>query len=431
METSLGAFNIGLYGYDAPKTVENFLNYVSRGDYNNTVIHRNMPGFIIQGGGYECCTFFGQVYHFPTDEAVRNEYDSSRSNLRGTIAMAKLPLTNDSGNPIPGGGPDSATSEWFFNLANNNAPYDPNKSDREQSLDYQNGGFTVFGHVLDSGMDVVDAIATLSTITMGAYSEDQEYLSLSNFPIISASSLMYVNRICINTDGDSSCPETENMAPGEDGNGDDEFDRNQPNVTTFLTSLSAVATLATDSGMRFSSVTAIDKNTALAWLKGFTSPQNQTLNFNNGMLRFTAVGDTGADGKKTITLHDGAATRPNSYYAYGPTADNPTPHWYDFSYDGETGAKIEDNKIILYFVDNKRGDDDYTTDNSITHTGAQAVVTSTTTSSSPASGGCSISTAPRGALRAGDWMLVSLFLAVVALVRRRTRCSGRVGIAHR
>ena len=398
METSLGSFVIELYDDDAPLTVTNFLNYVTRGDYNNTVIHRSIPGFVIQGGGYEYSTFFGQIFHISTEMPVQNEYDPARSNIRSTIAMAKQ-----------GGDPNSATSEWFFNLADNSA-----------NLDYQNEGFTVFGHVLDSGMDIVDAAAALPTSTQGAYSEDFQYLTLGDFPKL-GNNFVFVNRVCISIDVDASCSETEDLAQGGDGNGDGTPDREQGNVTTFLTSLNGVATLAADTGMRFSSITAIDKDTALSWLKKFTSPPNQTLHFNNGTLRFTMVGTISADGKKTVTLHDGTATRPAYYYAYGPTADNPTPHWYDFSYDGETGAEITNDRITLHFVDGKRGDDDYTANGSVTHTGAQAVVTSTTTSSSPASGGCSISTAPRDTLRAGDWMLVSMFLAMLALAHRYGR----------
>lgn len=415
METNLGSFNIGLYDDDAPKTVRNFLNYVERGDYNSVIIHRSVPGFVIQGGGYKCCDFFGRLFPISPDSAVKNEYNSSRSNKRGTITMAKLPLTDDSGDLIPGGGPDSATSEWFFNLDDNSGSPDTNPP----GLDYQNGGFTVFGHVLDSGMDIVDEIASLQPVAVSGF---------PNLPVFN-NYYVIVSRVCLNNDADIVCSATEDLAQGGDGNTDGTPDSEQANVTTFFTSLNALATLAADSGMRFSSITAIDKDTALSWLKKFTSPPNQTLHFNNGTLRFTVVGTI--DGKKTVTLHDGAATRPAYYYAYGPTADNPTPHWYDFSYDGETGAEITNDRITLHFVDGKRGDDDYTANGSVTHTGAQAVVTSTTTSSSPASGGCSIAATSKNALRAGDWILVSLFLAVVTLVRRRTRCSGRVGIAHR
>ncbi len=98
-------------------TVANFLRYAGRGDYNtNGIIHRSAPGFVIQGGGYayeDVTSPFGlyrYFFHIPKDPPIQNEFSPSRSNVRGTIAMAKLP-----------GNPDSATSEWFFNLADNSA----------------------------------------------------------------------------------------------------------------------------------------------------------------------------------------------------------------------------------------------------------------------------------------------------------------------
>lgn len=134
----------------APLTVANFLNYVNDGDYVNSFIHRSVPGFVVQGGGFTfdqtinngtfsndplINNFPGGLQPVPKDPPVLNEF--GRSNLRGTIAMAKI-----------GGDPNSATSEWFFNLADNSA-----------NLDIQNGGFTVFGEVLN-GMTVIDSIAT-------------------------------------------------------------------------------------------------------------------------------------------------------------------------------------------------------------------------------------------------------------------------------
>jgi len=137
METSLGSIDIELFDNQAPVTVANFISYVQDGDYANSFIHRSVPGFVIQGGGfkYESNTFSS----VPVDAPIVNEF--SLSNVRGTIAMATL-----------SGDPDSATSQWFFNLADNSA-----------NLDFQNGGFTVFGKVLGSGMDIVDAIAALPT----------------------------------------------------------------------------------------------------------------------------------------------------------------------------------------------------------------------------------------------------------------------------
>ena len=388
METNLGSFNIGLYDDDAPETVKNFLNYVNRGDYDNSIIHRSVPGFVVQGGGYKCCDIFGQAYHILTDPPVLNEFDPSRSNIRGTIAMAKL-----------GDDPDSATSEWFFNLADNH-----------DNLDNQNGGFTVFAHVLDAGMDVVDAIAVLPIISVPGFSD---------LPVLN-NNYVKVNRACINNDGDGVCTATENLAPSGDGNADGTADSEQAYVATILTTLGGTATFSADVAMKFNSVGTINKNTALAWLKTFTSPPDQSVHFNNGIFTFSMTGVTGT-ANRVVTLYDGAATRPTRYYAYGKTLDNPTDHWYDFSYDSATGtgAEIVGDKIILHFVDGKRGDEDLKEDNSITHTGAQAVVTSTS-STDAQSGGCSIASTPSQTMRGGDWIVVSLFLAFVAFVRKRT-----------
>lgn len=112
-------------------TVQNFVNYVEDGDYLNTIIHRSVPGFVLQGGGFKIAGIAtaqnpqNALSVIPTDPPVQNEFSRNRSNLRGTIAMAKL-----------GTDPNSATSQWFFNLADNSA-----------NLDNQNGGFTVFGEV--------------------------------------------------------------------------------------------------------------------------------------------------------------------------------------------------------------------------------------------------------------------------------------------
>ncbi|MEL4895963.1 peptidylprolyl isomerase [Crocosphaera sp. Alani8] len=129
----------------APLTVENFINYVEDDDYVDSIIHRSasLPDgspFVIQGGGFTVNNL--TVGFVPDDPPVQNEFSSDRSNLRGTIAMAKL-----------GGDPDSATSQWFFNLGDNSA-----------NLDNQNGGFTVFGEVLsEDDLAVIDAIAEVPT----------------------------------------------------------------------------------------------------------------------------------------------------------------------------------------------------------------------------------------------------------------------------
>ena len=119
-DTILGNAYVRLLDTDTPVTTANFLTYVNEGSYNDTVFHRLVRGFVLQGGGYGANTI-------PNHGQIVNEY--GRSNVRGTIAMAKV-----------AGNPDSATSEFFFNLNDNSA-----------NLDNQNGGFTVFGYVVDGG----------------------------------------------------------------------------------------------------------------------------------------------------------------------------------------------------------------------------------------------------------------------------------------
>ena len=128
--------------YDRPQTVANFLNYVNDGDYDSVYIHRSPPNFVVQGGGF---AFSNLGVHIPTDAPVQNE--PGISNTRGTIAMAKV-----------GGDPDSATSEWFFNVVDN--------SGGNASLDTQNGGFTVFGRAIGSSMNLIDGINDLPTRTV-------------------------------------------------------------------------------------------------------------------------------------------------------------------------------------------------------------------------------------------------------------------------
>lgn len=141
--TNLGDIDVVLMPEFAPRTVANFLNYVNRGAYNNSFIHRSVPGFVIQGGGYVWQNTSPNVVEIPSDPPVVNEYRVS--NTRGTIAMAKL-----------GSGPNTATNQWFFNLADNS-----------RNLDSQNGGFTVFGRIVN-GLSVMDRIAALRVYDAGS-----------------------------------------------------------------------------------------------------------------------------------------------------------------------------------------------------------------------------------------------------------------------
>ncbi len=134
--TSQGNFQVNLFDQTTPKTVSNFLTYVDSAHYTNSVVHRVVTDFVVQGGGY---TFEGAwpLTALNANAAVKNE--AIYSNRRGTIAMAKN-----------GGDINSATNQWFFNL-----------NDNSDNLDRQNGGFTVFGQVIGDGMQVVDKIAAL------------------------------------------------------------------------------------------------------------------------------------------------------------------------------------------------------------------------------------------------------------------------------
>lgn len=133
--TSHGNFKVNLHDETTPKTVNNFLNYVKDENYKNTIIHRAVDNFVIQGGGYK---FTGSLplEAISTDGIVKNE--PVYSNVRGTIAMAKT-------NAV-----DSATSQWFINLVDS--------STSGAKLDTEVGGFTVFGEIIE-GMENVDAIA--------------------------------------------------------------------------------------------------------------------------------------------------------------------------------------------------------------------------------------------------------------------------------
>jgi cyclophilin family peptidyl-prolyl cis-trans isomerase len=162
LQTDLGGVDIRLRGDVAPVTVENFCNYVDDGDYDGTYFHRNITGFVAQAGGFKFNPddgpfFEGGKTEIPKDDPIKNEAGDpgALSNIAGTLAMAKIGAEFDEdGNLIPGTGPDTATNQWFFNVADNSG-VPPN------GLDFQNGGFTVFGQVLGNGMDIIDAVNAL------------------------------------------------------------------------------------------------------------------------------------------------------------------------------------------------------------------------------------------------------------------------------
>ena len=144
IETSQGNIVLELYLQKAPKTVANFLQYAESGFYKDTIFHRVINGFMIQGGG-----FTTDMQEKSTRDPIKNEAANGLNNDTGTIAMAR---TSD---------PDSATAQFFINLANNHAlNY---RGDSAEEI-----GYCVFGRVL-TGMEVVREIATVNTGNVGPY----------------------------------------------------------------------------------------------------------------------------------------------------------------------------------------------------------------------------------------------------------------------
>ena len=157
IETSLGDIEVELDAEKAPVTVQNFLTYVNAGWYDGLCFHRVMFGFVIQGGGFEPDGTYKN-----TMEPIVSESDNGLSNTNGTIAMARS------------ADPDSATSQFYFNIADNTA------------LDYvdeENPGYTVFGEVI-SGMDVVMDIARAETDLHEVYYADFDYTgTVEDWPV--------------------------------------------------------------------------------------------------------------------------------------------------------------------------------------------------------------------------------------------------------
>jgi peptidyl-prolyl cis-trans isomerase A (cyclophilin A) len=141
INTTQGSINLRMTDSSTPLTVANFGAYQSDASWSNTFVHRSIAGFVVQLGGFQAAS---GLPHITAKPAVQNEYGIS--NTRGTVAMAKV-----------GGDPNSATSEFFFNLGDNSS-----------NLDNQNGGFTVFAHVIGTDMTIVDQIAALKTVSLGS-----------------------------------------------------------------------------------------------------------------------------------------------------------------------------------------------------------------------------------------------------------------------
>ncbi len=164
IKTSLGTIVVVLDPVAAPISTENFLNYARAGQYDNTLFHRVIDGFMVQGGGFD-----PQMHEKPTGKPIKNEATNGLKNKVGTIAMAREPAI------------DTATDEFFINVADNgfldhvDVPpqgIDVTRHEQTRHIDPANAeqvyGYAVFGHVV-SGMDVVMKIAKQPTTTVGEF----------------------------------------------------------------------------------------------------------------------------------------------------------------------------------------------------------------------------------------------------------------------
>ncbi|MBN3753399.1 peptidyl-prolyl cis-trans isomerase [Paraburkholderia sp. Tr-20389] len=146
LHTNHGVIKLELDAEKAPKSVENFLAYVKAGHYDNTVFHRVIDGFMIQGGGFE-----PGMQQKPTSTPIANEANNGLKNVKGSIAMAR---TND---------PHSATAQFFINVNDNDFL-------NHSSPTPQGWGYAVFGKVVE-GLDVVDAIRKVKTGSKGFHQD--------------------------------------------------------------------------------------------------------------------------------------------------------------------------------------------------------------------------------------------------------------------
>jgi len=146
LETNMGEMLIELYGNEAPVTVENFLTYVKDGFYDGTIFHRVISNFMIQGGG-----MLEDMSQKPNNPQIKNEADNGLKNDYGTLAMARTSV------------PDSATSQFFINVKDNDFLNFKSKTPH-------GWGYAVFGKVVE-GLDIMKKIEEVQTGNRGPYAD--------------------------------------------------------------------------------------------------------------------------------------------------------------------------------------------------------------------------------------------------------------------
>ena len=182
VETNMGDFEINLFDQTTPETVTNFLTYVKAGTFNNSVFHRSIKDFVIQGGGMR---YSGNNAAPFTEITPRGPVDNEPklSNVRGTVAMAKK--ANNA---------NSATTHWFVNVKDNSA-----------NLDRDNAGYTVFGVVTGTGMSIVDNINNLyvpggNTLLKETPLRNYSATDWANNVPVTASNIVTIERITVIND---------------------------------------------------------------------------------------------------------------------------------------------------------------------------------------------------------------------------------------
>lgn len=389
METSLGNVDIELFDEEAPLTVANFLEYVRRGDYDNSFIHRtslppNNP-YVVAGGRFTYED--GVCSAVPRGAAIPNEYDGTqRPNERGTIAMAKHDQN----------GTDSDSNVWFINIEDHTERLG---ADRQ-------GGFTAFGRVLDSNNDADDT-------NDGASMARVDLMALED---------LRVNVSGSNIDCDPNEDDELSAVPliGYNPNGSFVPEQN----LIFIRSITVTNYLANVTSRAGNSVRLMAPTPAtLANVSAIANPASNStpanVRFPEGFFSFEVNG-VRSGGSVMVSMELPEDYQANTFYMYGPTPDNTNPHWYEFTFNGRTGAEFFDNNIIvLHFVDGERGDADLTANGTIVDPGAPGIATAT----SSGGGGCAVNGNQSSADRLDLWLLLFAVMAYPAY-----RAAGRKGL---
>ncbi|HQU42721.1 MAG TPA: peptidylprolyl isomerase, partial [Pirellulales bacterium] len=182
VDTNFGNFRLELFPADAPQTVTNFLSYVTSGKYNDTVVSRSIPNFVVQTGGITSAsaTYTSNSQFVPVPQSATIPLEYKLPNTLGTIAMAR------------GSAANSATDEWFINTADNSTNLGPGGVSTD--------GYAVFGKVLGNGMTVVNTINALSTKNEGSVQDSAtSSTDLSNLPLGANNELVRITSMTLDS----------------------------------------------------------------------------------------------------------------------------------------------------------------------------------------------------------------------------------------